>query len=275
MKHILVPIDFSKQARSAAKVAAKIAKKTGADIFLLHMLELPTDVVDAMSGEANSAPASILFMKKVQERFSQLKKSDFFEGIKITESVQFHKTFDGVIDESKKQNSDLIVMGSTGASGLKEIVVGSNTEKVVRHSEVPVLVIKEGSSDIDINNIVFASDFGKESKSKFQNVIDFANVFDAKLHLLYVNTPHKFNNTKKIRTTMTNFVAGFSIKEYDKYIYNEITVEKGILCYADEVNADLIAINTHGRSGLSSFFTASISQDLTNHAVKPIITFKI
>ena len=275
MQHILVPVDFSKQARCAAKVAAKIAKKTGADILLLHMLELPVDIVDAVSGEQNSAPASILFMKKVHERFDRLKNSTFFEGIKITESVQFHKTFDGVIDESKKQNIDLIVMGSTGANGLKEIVVGSNTEKIVRHSDVPVLVVKEGTTDIDIKNIVFASNFSQESKSKFQNIIDFANIFQAKLHLLYVNTPHKFNSTQKIRTTMTNFIAGFSIQEYDRSIYNETSVEKGILSYSEEVNADLIALNTHGRSGLSSFFTPSISQDLTNHALKPIITFKI
>ncbi len=275
MKRILVPIDFSKQAECAAKIAAKIAKKTNADIFLLHMLEMPQGVIDAMSGNDNSTPASLLFMKKVHERFDELKTSDFFKGINITESVQFHKAFDGVIEESKKQDIDLIVMGSSGASGLKEIVVGSNTEKVVRHSEIPVLVVKEGSDNLEINNIVFASDFSTEIKSKFQNIIDFANIFDAKLHLLYVNTPHNFNNTKKISTTVTNFIADFDIKNFETYIYNETSVENGILNYAQEINADLIAINTHGRSGISSFFNSSISQDLTNHAIRPIITFKI
>jgi len=275
MKHILVPIDFSEQSKCAAKVAAKIAKKTNSEVFLLHMLDMPQSIVDAMSGSDNTTPASLLFMKKVHERFDELKKQDFFEGIKVTESVQFHKTFAGVIEESKKDNIDLIVMGSSGASGLTEMVVGSNTEKVVRHSEVPVLVVKKGASKMNIGSVVFASDFGAESKSKFQNVIDFVNIFDAKLHLLYVNTPHKFNSTKIISTTMTNFIADFEIRDYDTYVYNETTIEKGILNYSDEVGADLIAINTHGRSGLSSFFNSSVSQDLANHALKPIITFKI
>ena len=275
MKHILVPIDFSEQSKCAAKVAAKIAKKTNSEVFLLHMLDMPQSVVDAMSGSDNTTPASLLFMKKVHERFDELKKQDFFKGIKVTESVQFHKTFDGVIEESKKDNIDLIVMGSSGASGLTGMVVGSNTEKVVRHSEVPVLVVKKGASKMNIDSVVFASDFGAESKSKFQNVIDFVNIFDAKLHLLYVNTPHKFNSTKIISTTMTNFIADFEIRDYDTYVYNETTIEKGILNYSDEVGADLIAINTHGRSGLSSFFNSSVSQDLANHALKPIITFKI
>lgn len=275
MKRILIPIDFSKQAREAAKVAAKIAKQTNADIYLLHMLEMPQGVVDAMSGGDNSTPASLLFMKKVHERFNELKASDFFEGIKVTESVHFHKAFDGVIEESEKQNIDLIVMGSSGSSGIAGIFVGSNTEKVVRHSEVPVLVVKEGHTDFEINKIVYASNFDADSKAKFQNIIDFANIFKAKLHLVYINTPHDFQSTKKISTTITNFVSDFKINDFDTYIYNETSVEKGILSYAKDVHADVIAIHTHGRSSVSSFFNPSIGQGLTNHALKPIITFKI
>ncbi len=275
MKHILVPIDFSEQAKCAAKVAAKIAKKNNADITLLHMLDMPQGVVDAMSGGDNTTPTSLLFMKKVHERFDELLNESFFKGLNVKESVQFEKAFDGVINESKKQNSDLIVMGSSGSTGLREIIVGSNTEKVVRHSEIPVLVVKKNSDNLEIKKIVFASDFAEESKTKFQNVIDFANKFNARLHLLYVNTPHNFKSTKKISNTMANFISDFEIKDFDTYIYNETSIEKGILVYADEVNADLIALNTHGRSGLSSFFNSSIGQDLANHAIKPIITFKI
>ncbi len=275
MKHILVPIDFSEQAECAAKVAARIAKKNNADITLLHMLEMPQGVVDAMSGGDHSTPASMLYMKKVHERFDELASENFFEGLTVNQKVLFESTFEGVLEETKKDNIDMIVMGSSGATGLKEIIVGSNTEKIVRNSEVPVLVVKKGYGDFEINNIVFASDFGKDSKAKFQNVINFANKFNAKLHLLYVNTPYNFKSTKKISTTMTNFIADFDIKNYDTYIYNETSVEKGILSYADEINADLVALNTHGRSGISSFFNSSVGQDLANHALKPIITFKI
>jgi len=274
MKRILVPIDFSEQAICAAKVAARIAKKINAEIYLLHMLEMPEGIVDMMAG-SDDTPASMLLMKKVHERFNELKKEPFFDGITLHETVQFHKAFDGVISESKKDNIDLIVMGSAGATGITEIVIGSNTEKVVRHSEIPVMVIKKGNENFDINNIVFASDFAKDSKAKFQDVLDFSNLFDAKLHLLYVNTAHRFNSTRKISNTINSFVADFKINNYDTYIYNDISIEKGILNYTNEINADLIALNTHGRSGLSQLINASISEDLANHALKPVITFKI
>lgn len=275
MKHILVPVDFSEQSVAAAKVAAKIAKKVGADIFLLHMLEMPEGVIDIQGGSDNSTPAALLFLKRVHERFDEFKDNDFFEDIVLTESVQFHKTFDGVIDESKKQNVDLIVMGSSGASGIKGMIIGSNTEKVVRHSDVPVLVIKKGNEDLEINDIVFASNFDENGKANFQKVMNFAKIFDANLHLLYVNTAANFNSTKKISTTISRFVASFEMSNYETYIYNDISIEQGVLNYTNDINADLIALNTHGRSGILQLFNASISEDLANHSLKPVITFKI
>ncbi|HFS67501.1 MAG TPA: universal stress protein, partial [Flavobacteriia bacterium] len=190
MKRILVPVDFSEEAKCAIKAAANIARKTDSEIYLLHMVDLPEGIIDAQSGADNSSPASILYMKKIHERFQDIKNSPELNGLTVHEKVQFQKAFDGVIEESKNEDIDLIVMGSSGASGIKEIIIGSNTEKVVRHSDVPVLVVKKGSGDLHVKHIVFASDFGDESKNRFQDVIDFAKIFDATLHLLYVNTPH-------------------------------------------------------------------------------------
>ena len=143
MKRILVPVDFSIQAEYAAKVAASIAKRTNAKIYLLHMLELPSGVIDPTSfGTSNNTPTALLFLKRAHERFEEFKELPFFEGLEMEETVHFHKAYDGIISESTKHKVDLIVMGSRGASGLEEILVGSNTEKVVRNSEIPVLVIK-------------------------------------------------------------------------------------------------------------------------------------
>ncbi|MCF6222986.1 MAG: universal stress protein [Flavobacteriaceae bacterium] len=276
MKRILVPIDFSKEAESAAKVAASIAKKTNSEIYLLHMLELPVNTIDPadMSG-LRSEPQIIYFMKLAHQKFNKFKQLPFFKGIKVIESVQFHHAFAGIISESEKNNIDLIVMGSQGASGLQEMFIGSNTEKVVRRSSIPVLVIKKGKDNFAIKNIVFASDFSNECKKTFQKVIDFANLFNAKINLLYVNTIHNFNTTPAIESKIETFIKDFELGDYTRRIYNDISIEKGILSYSRDIDADLIALNTHGRSGLSQLFNGSIGQELTNHALRPVITFKI
>jgi len=276
MKRILIPVDFSKEAENAARVAAGIAKRTGSQIYLLHMLELPTNTIDPTGyTQIIAEPQAIYFMKLAHEKFDKFKSLPFFKGIKLIESIQFHYAFAGIISESKKNDIDLIVMGSQGASGLQEMFIGSNTEKVVRNSEIPVLVIKEGSGDGMIKNMVFASDFADESKKTFQKIIDFANLFDSKIHLLYVNTIHNFNTTKAVEERIENFLLDFELKNYTQNIYNDISIESGILNFSREMDADLIALNTHGRSGLSQLFNGSIGQELTNHALRPVITFKI
>jgi nucleotide-binding universal stress UspA family protein len=276
MKRILVPVDFSKEAENAARVAAHIARKTDSEIFLVHMLELPVTTIDPAEMNAiSSEPQIIYFMKLAREKFQKFISLPFFKGLKVVESVQFQHAFSGIIAESEKNNIDLIVMGSQGASGLQEMFIGSNTEKVVRRSKIPVLVVKKEVDKIEVNDMIFASDFNKESKTTFQRVINFANLFEAKVHLLYINTIHNFNTTKNIEKRIADFMADFDFSNYTTMIYNDISIEKGILSYARDIDADLIALNTHGRSGLSQLFNGSIGQELANHALRPVITFKI
>lgn len=276
MKKILVPVDFSIQAEYAAKVAASIARKTKAKIYLLHMLELPSGIIDPSNfGTSSNTPTALLFLKRAHEKFEEFKELPFFEGIEMEDTVHFHKAYDGIITESKKNEVDLIVMGSRGTSGLEEILVGSNTEKIVRNSEIPVLVIKEDEEDFKIENIVFASNFKIENRKAFQNILDFSAKFNAKLHLLKINTIHNFETTKDSSDTIRNFINDFDLRDYTLNIYNDISIEAGVLNFSKLIEADIIVLNTHGRRGLAHLFNGSIGEDLANHAKLPVVTFKL
>lgn len=274
MKRILVPTDFSTHSDNALKIAAQIAKKTDGEIFLVHMLEIPNQMNDAITG-TTGIPAVMLFIKKANETLQKNKEKDFLKGIKITEHIKFERAFEGILSFSKKNNIDLIVMGSHGVSGIEEVIIGSNTEKIVRLSDTPVLVIKRNSSEFAAANFVFASDFSKEIKKPFKKMIDFAAIFNAKLNLVMICTPNSFKTTALSEQIMRDFTADLEIKNYSTHIYNDLNIEKGILNFSNSIDADLIGLCTHGRTGLAHFFTGSISEDLVNHAVKPVITFKI
>ncbi|WP_418264731.1 universal stress protein [Flavobacterium faecale] len=274
MKLILVPTDFSPHAENALKTAAEIAKKTDAEILLLHMLEIPSQMNDAITGAAG-IPEIMLFIKKANEILEENTQREFLKGITVTKHVKFEKASEGILTFLKKYEIDLIVMGSKGISGIEEILVGSNTEKIVRQSNVPVLVVKNNKINLDQPNIVFASDFSAETKAPFQKLIDFSKIFDAKLTLVTICTPNSFKSTIVARKMTSEFIANFNLKNYTTHLYNDTNVEKGIINFSSEIDADLIALCTHGRTGLTHFFTGSISEDLVNHAVKPVLTFKI
>lgn len=276
MKKILVPTDFSEQAERALKVAAQLAKKNQSTIYLLHMLELPMELSDPAK-KGGGMPESIFFMKLANKRFKEVMSQPYLKGIKVIETVQFQQTFEGINQAAKKFKADLIVMGSHGASGFKEMFIGSNTEKVVRTSSVPVLVIKREHEKFAVKNFVFATDFTAEAKKPFLEAVKFVKKVGAKMHLVYVNTTNSFLTTMQAEEMMANFIAETKprLAGLQTNLYNDISVETGILNFSQSVNADLIGMGTHGRKGLAHFFNGSISEDLVNHAKRPVITFKI
>ena len=103
----------------------------------------------------------------------------------------------------------------------------------------------------------------------------FAEALGAKMHLLMVNTPSKFITSAKANDRMKNFAKDFDFSKYTTNIYNDLNIEKGIMNFSQSIGADLIGMSTHGRQGISHFFNGSISEDLVNHAKRPVITFKI
>jgi nucleotide-binding universal stress UspA family protein len=275
MKKILIPTDFSICADEAIKVGAQIAKKNNSEIVLIHMLELPTHLNDAVS-EEKSIPEIMLFKRKADEKLRSIKDRPYLAGIKITEVLRLDGAYNGINNYTKdKKDIDLIVMGSHGATGIDEIFIGSNTEKVVRHSEIPVLVIKDTFDNFNTSNIVFASDFTNEIKKPFKKVLELCKVFNSKLRLVMICTPNSFKSTSTARKIIKEFTAEFDMPEYTFETYNDSNIEKGIINYSNEINGDIITLCTHGRTALNHFFIGSISEDLVNHATKPILTIRI
>lgn len=273
MKTIIVPVDFSEQSEYALKVAASLAHKQKAEILVLHMLELNEAMITSTEG---FHPEQTVFLLKVAEkRLNEFLDKDFLKGIKITPVIKHFKVFGEVNEIAEKHNAALVVMGSHGTDGLKEIFIGSNAEKVVRFSEVPVLVVKNELPDFKIDDFVFACNFKSESLGAFQKARDFASRLGAKLHMVYINTPGDnflSNNDahEKINKYLEMAGAGQEVT-----IYNDYSVEKGVLNFSESLNADLIGIPTHGRKGLSHFFMGSIGEDIANHSKIPVMTFKI
>ncbi len=273
MKRILVPTDFSEQAENAMKVAVQLAERHNAEIFALHSIEMPVHL--ATNSNAGSLPEPIFFMKLAEKRFAEFAEKPFLQGITIHEAIGRDEIYEDVEKTCARNNIDLVVMGSRGASGFKEMFVGSNTEKVVRTSQVPVLVIKNDHPNFEVHDFVFASDFSEEGRGAFDKAQKFARKMGAKMHLLMVNTPANFKTSVEGHAVMEKFVKGMGAENYTLNIYNDNSVEKGIMNFATQIGAQLIGMGTHGRKGISHFFNGSISEDLVNHVNMPMITFKI
>ena len=274
MKKILVPIDFSKPSEYAARIATKIAKKIGAAIYLIHLIEIPSGVVDMGASSKFSIPESMLYLRKTKEKIVAFKEKNFPKDLKIEYFIKINTPFEGIRKCAHKIDADLIVMGSKGHSEFEEIMIGSNTEKVVRTSTIPVIIIKKDDKNFKLKNLVFASNFKKDDKAVFNKFIGFANQFKSKIHLLKINTPSNFESSREATKKIKRFIKRYELPKYSINIYNDTSVEKGILNFSKDNNSDLIALCTHGRSGLSHLFSPSVSKKLSKFAAIPILTIK-
>ncbi len=273
MKKIIVPIDFSDQSEYALKVAATLAKKHGSEILAIHMLELNQAALT--SSEGFHPKQTVFLIKLAEKRFSEFLNKPYLEKLTITPIIKHFKVFSELNDVAKEHQVELIVMGSHGSDGMKELFVGSNAEKVVRNSDIPVMVVKNELENFKVERFVFASDFKEDSLLAYKKAKNFAELLKADFEPVYINTPgDNFLSSKDAYERINKFLA-LAKEGKQVEVYNDYNVEKGIMNYSETVNADMIGIPTHGRKGLSHFFMGSIGEDLANHSKIPVVTFKI
>lgn len=282
MKKILVPTDFSTEAGYALEVAMHIAKKTPAEITLLHVIDAPYSAV-GVTGQplpyemGIDQAAVIKLSNQIKDRFKKMLSDKKYAAFKIKSKVEVDRINNRITEEITNEKVDLLIMGSKGVSGLDELLIGSNTEKVVRLAKCPVLVVKHKHTTFEIKNIVFASDFYdlKNMGIVVKYLQKFADMFKSKIHLLRVNTPTNFDTDRDMKKQMADFAKKYNLKYESVNIYNDILEEDGIIMFAAEHKMDMIAMATHGRRGIAHAVSGSITEDVANHSIKPVLSLNI
>jgi nucleotide-binding universal stress UspA family protein len=221
--------------------------------------------------------SQVFFKEMVESRKRQFKeleetyKADHFS---LHTKIIIGNAFKGISEAIGEAKPDLVVMGSNGASGLEEVLIGSNTEKIVRTALCPVITIK-GETDVNaIKKVVFASDFRDSAEEVASRIKKIQNLFEPQFYFLIVNTPGNFETSRDSILRIKAFVKKHNFENIKTEIYNSLTEESGILEFADDIEADLVAMTTHGRTGLLHLITGSIAEDVVNHSKKPVWTYR-
>ncbi|WP_025604735.1 universal stress protein [Pontibacter actiniarum] len=282
MRRILVPTDFSEEARNAYEVALAIAKRTGAAIKLLHVVQ-PVSYTpnfsatgDTMVGNGNMEQVFMMqLLEATKGRMQSLLDTFPHEGVDVVQEVDVDRPINKIKQTIQDDEVDLVVMGSKGSSGLDEFLIGSNTEKVVRSADCPVLTVKHRYPNFEVGEIVLASDFKREVRHAMDRFKAFQQLFGARMHLVYINTPGAFESSGNLRQKLEDTAQKYGLKNYTINVYNDVMEEDGILHFAEDIQADLIMMATHGRTGLAHLLSGSIAEDLVNHTHIPVLTFHL
>jgi len=276
MKNILVPIDFSKQSRQAFKVAVDLANRTKGKVHLLHVLYLPTLYDTGIAGEPFAYDAVYLdrMQKDATEALEKM-KADCKLSVKIGAEVVFGEVITCINDAIKKNGCDLVVIGSSGISGIPSLIVGSVTEKVVRFSCVPVLAVRRAFEAGNIKNILLPSTLTLNQTAFMEEVKELQNFFNATLHILFINTPSHFIRDAEAKEAFQEFIKHYKITNCKTYFRNYRTEEEGIIDFAFAEKMNLITMGTHARKGLSHLFNGSITENVANEIIALLWTYRL
>lgn len=278
MDKILVPYDFSSVAKDALNLAAEVAEANDScSITVVNVIEHPTPETLKTMGVSDMDPMEELYIKKllktIEEKLEIVIADSSYADLKLEYKIVIGQPFQEISAMINTEKIDLVVMGTSGSDGLEEFLVGSNAERMVRFSKCPVLTVHEESHISDIDEIVFASNFEGVPAAFVYKLKELQNSFSAKMKIVKINTPASFTTTRHDKKQMEDFISEFDIKNCSYDIYNYSNEEDGIIAYAEDIDADLIAIGTKQRRGIGHFFSGSIAEDVVNHAKVPVWTF--
>ena len=159
MKNILVPTDFSENCNKAAEFGIKMAKLFEAEIHFFHLLKTPVDWVKLDKQKEKRYPETLKKIGAAKASLRALEKKAEQENLKCQTFLQFQVDQENILKHSGHYDHDFIIAGSSGTKGIVRELLGSNVERLVRRSDVPVIVVKEDDVRFPFKDIVFVSDF--------------------------------------------------------------------------------------------------------------------
>lgn len=274
MQKVLFPTDFSPAAEHAFIYALHFTEKVGGSITTLHAYQ-PPDI----RGVAMPNLLHELYESVKTEEFEDYQKS-VLQLRKIAEAHQFgelpmdHMMEKGtsirvILNTAKKENAELIIMGTKGATGLKEVFLGSITGEVMEKASCPVLAIPdEAVFDHNIDRIGISTEFTNEDEKALEEVLKFASPFGAQVFCLHVCTENLDECIKKLDALRLKY-ADHSNLHFK--LVSDHTVTKALNKYLEDEKIDVMAMLTHRRNFLQELFNYSRAKKTIYHSKVPIL----
>ena len=277
MKKILVPTDFSNNSKHALNIAASIAERVKGRMEILHTNTAVAYAPPLPDYYVPEAYDMTEYYENAAEELFNLKRelmgSGNYDDVKIETVVEEGFLYSTVRRIAEEDRADLIVMGTKGATGTTEFFVGSNTEKVIRTSPCPVLVVPENSGAFQLKTVVLPTTLRNDQAGVFKALAEWQKLFHFDVKVLYLNNPGGFDTNEEIEKAIRTLADAAGLKKVTPFISgNTFNEEASILQFAAQENADLIVMGTHQRQGLSHLLFGSLTEDTANHSDIPVLS---
>lgn len=276
MKKILITTDFSDNAWNAIFTALKIYTDVECHFYLLHAFE-PSPV--NLMGSKTQQRLGVIYdslskysEKELEEMLSYLKinhKNAKHQFTTLSKPGNLEDAVESVLNEN---DIDMLIMGTQGATGAKEVFLGSNTVKVLNLiKSIPILVVPTGFNFQSLKSILFATDFSAPyTKNLFDPIIELSKLWNANIEIVHVAIEFILNDHQEAhKEVLKERLTGFDIKF--KNIPFEINISKSIDLYAEEKNSSFLTILRHQHTFWENVIGEPVVKKIAFHSKIPVL----
>lgn len=272
MKKIIVPTDFSEVANNAFVHALELASKVDAELLLLHTYELP--IVDNQFFPENYQTIFDSLELAQFEKFKELvpKLHAIAEERKLQHIKFSHIIMDGdlvynIKECIQKEAIDMVVIGTSGATGWKEVFIGTNTGEVISSVNVPVLCIPALAEFNYIKNIGFTTRFREKDKASLTKTIEIAKLTNSKVKCLHVQT----DASDVVDDKIAYWKEEFKNDPIQFFVIPNDDVTTTILDFITNQEIDVLAMVRHKRNFFVNLFETSLAEKMSYKSEIPVL----
>lgn len=278
MKNIVVPTDLSPKAFNAFILATRIAKKTKGTIHLIHIVE-PVSAHFSSAGEYDIDEFEALYARqmidKIGGELEALANAHHDGTYGIDWYVGVGDPYVKIKKKATEVKADMVIMGDKGITDAEEFFLGSLTDKLVRSMPCPVISVKAVIDETSFEQIVYATDLEEDNEPMMLLLASFSKYFDSTIHIVRVNTHKNFRNDIDVQVNLERLADRYGLEDYTLNTYSHEDEEYGIVYFADEKGADLIAMGMHEKSGFRRLISGgSIANEVADHTFRPVLTYR-
>lgn len=273
MKKIILPLDFSACSENALHNGIKIAERLDMELCILHAVVAPVGFAEGASIYSLDDEMVNLEKSAKEQMESLLKRHDTLEKITYSLHIEHGPLLENIQQLLANDDVAFIVMGTTGASGLEKIILGTNAYSILKHVNVPVIALPENADITQMKHIGLAGDYKKVPKTEvIQPLLDLARGFFAKVHIIHVDD-------RKILVSEQVDVA----KRMEKYLRHtdhayhythSEDVEAALVRVAQQENVDLLTMISHQHSFLDQITHGSHTRRMMMHIPMALMILK-
>lgn len=271
---ILIPTDFSEPSKLAISYAAKMAQKHHDELILLNAVFIDGPPKASVALKVNVIENAMADRAK-QDSIQLIDEIRAANKGKLNISYRIIKGYpveDVVENFATHHHIDLIIMGTKGASGLKKVLLGSNTTAAISKSSIPLIVIPGLARFTDLKHIVYATDM-TNINAEMKRLVPFAKLFDATVHIIHIASS-KADAKIDTKETIDKLVTDTEYLKIAFHVSENDDVLDGLDKYIAHVQADMLAMFTHDLGFFEKLFGRSVTRQMAFHNSIPMITLK-